>query len=206
MGKPRDKSPVGVEDGWVTVGAMMGAHGVKGDLRVKSFTDDPKALFTYADLRVGDDKSPIRLTLKGEVKDSFIAWSKSVVGREAAAKLKGSTLYVERSALGDVDDEDDFYLVDLIGLEALNADDGSALGHVRSVENFGAEDLLELVLREPVKGFGRHVFVPFRKALVPVVDIEGGRVTIAFKDWWALQSGGDAVEEGEAAEGYRGDD
>lgn len=204
MTNPRDKSPVGVEDGWVTVGALMGAHGVKGDLRVRSFTDDPKALFAFEDLRAGPDKSVITLTLKGELKDGYIAWSKAVKGREAAAKLKGTTLYVARDALDHVGDEDDFYLVDLIGLEARDTE-GSVIGSVRSVENYGAEDLLELVLREPVKGLGRYVFIPFRKALVPTVDLDGGFTVIAFDDWRALQGGGETVEQGEAAAGYEDD-
>lgn len=172
----------GVEDGWICVGAFAGSHGVRGDTRLKSFTDDPKALFSYPALHNGPDGPVLRVKLLRAAKDDFIVRVDGVMNREDAQALKGKRLYVPREALAAAADDDEYYLADLIGLEAHDTE-GSVLGLVRAVENFGAEDLLELVLAKPLKGLGRHAFIPFRKAYVPVVDINGGFVEIAFDDW-----------------------
>ncbi|WP_286829707.1 MULTISPECIES: ribosome maturation factor RimM [Kordiimonas] len=171
----------GIEDGWICVGAFAGAHGVRGDVRLKSFTDVPNALFAYPSLHKGANGPALKVKLLRDAPDGFIVRVDGVMNREDAQALKGTRLYVSREAL-EAEDEDEFYLADLIGLEARDAS-GAVLGIVRAVENFGAEDLLELVLTKPLKGLGRHAFIPFRKAYVPVVDIRGGFVEIAFDDW-----------------------
>lgn len=172
----------GVEDGWICVGAFAGSHGVRGDTRLKSFTDVPEALFSYPSLHKGPDGPALKIKLLRSAKDGFIVRVDGVSNREDAQALKGKRLYVPREALSAEEDEDEFYLADLIGLEARDTA-GTVLGLVRAVENFGAEDLLELVLKQPLKGLGRHAFIPFRKAYVPVVDIREGFVQIAFDDW-----------------------
>ncbi|SDE04477.1 ribosome maturation factor RimM [Kordiimonas lacus] len=171
----------GIEDGWICVGAFAGAHGVRGDVRLKSFTDVPSALFAYPSLHKGANGPALKVKLLRDAPDGFIVRVDGVMNREDAQALKGTRLYVSREAL-EAEDEDEFYLADLIGLEARDAS-GAVLGIVRAVENFGAEDLLELVLTKPLKGLGRHAFIPFRKAYVPVVDIRGGFAEIAFDDW-----------------------
>lgn len=195
------------QDGWITVGAVAGAHGVRGDLKVKSFTGEEAALFAFADLRMGRAKAPVTLRKKKRLKDGFVCEAQGVRGRDAAEALRGTTLYVAREAL-DAVEEDEFYLVDLIGLEARGLD-GKPIGSVRALENFGAEDLVELLLKEPIKGLGRYVFVPFRRTFVPTVDTAGGFIVVDMAAWAADQAGGEAVEKGEAAgtveEGERGD-
>ncbi len=171
----------GIEDGWICVGAFAGSHGVRGDVRLKSFTDVPKAIFSYPALHKGANGPVLKIKLLREAPDGFIVRIDGITNREDAQALKGTKIYVSREAL-EAEEEDEFYLADLIGLEAQDAS-GAALGIVRAVENFGAEDLLELVLAKPLKGLGRHAFIPFRKAYVPVVDIRGGFVQIAFDDW-----------------------
>jgi len=171
----------GVEDGWICVGAFAGAHGVRGDVRLKSFTDVPNALFSYPSLHKGVGGPVLKIKLLRDAPDGFIVRIDGIMNREDAQALKGTKIYVSREAL-EAEDEDEFYLADLIGLEARDMS-GPALGIVRAVENFGAEDLLELVLTKPLKGLGRHAFIPFRKAYVPVVDIRRGFVEIAFDDW-----------------------
>lgn len=188
----------GLQDGWVAIGVFAGAHGVKGDVRLKSFTEDPDAIFTYPSLHEGPGGRIVRLRKLRSDKDGFIVRVDGVVDREAAMLLKGRQLFVERDVFAE-EDEDEFYLADLIGLKALD-EAGAEIGFVRAVENFGSEDLLELVLKDPVKGLGRYAFVPFRKALVPVVDIAGGSVTIAFADWLQTQVV-DAPESGSGEAG-----
>ncbi|MFC4349387.1 ribosome maturation factor RimM [Kordiimonas lipolytica] len=175
----------GVEDGWISVGAFAGSHGVRGDVRLKSFTDVPQALFSYPALHKGAGGPALKLKLLREAKDGFIVRVEGVMNREDAQALKGTKIYVPRDAL-QAEDEDEFYLADLIGLEARDPS-GDVVGLVRAVENFGAEDLLELVLVTPLKGLGRHAFIPFRKAFVPVVDVKAGYVEILFDDWVKTQ-------------------
>ena len=194
----------GVEDGWICVGAFTGAHGVKGDVRLRSFTADPADLFTYKDVRLGADGPAVKLKKIREVKDGFIGRASNVRYRDEAEAVKGKRLYVARDEFDDTD-EDEFYLADLIGLRAEDTA-GKEIGFIKSVENFGAEDLLEVVLNEPVKGLGRHGFVPFRTVLVPVVDLDGGFVQIALGDWLESQVGGKVKEQGEAAEIEASDD
>ncbi|MCJ9430721.1 ribosome maturation factor RimM [Kordiimonas marina] len=187
----------GVENGWIAVGAFAGAHGVRGDVRLKSFTEDPDAIFAYAALHQGAGGPVVRLKKLRADKEGFIVRIGGVADREAAMALKGKQLFVERASLAE-EDEDEYYLADLIGLEARDAA-GGKIGTVVSVENFGSEDLLELVLDAPVAGLGRYAFVPFRKALVPTVDIAGGFVTIAFSDWLETQTSERGEEESEEA-------
>lgn len=185
----------GVEDGWICVGAFAGSHGVRGDVRLKSFTDVPEALFSYPALHKGPNGPALKIKLLRDAQEGFIVRVDSVGNREAAQALKGTRLYVPRDTF-EAEDEDEFYLADLIGLEARNPS-GDVVGIVRAVENFGAEDLLELVLAKPLKGLGRHAFIPFRKAFVPVVDIKGGFVEILFDDWVKTQTSERDVEPGE---------
>ncbi len=176
----------GVENGWICVGAFAGSHGVHGDVRLKSFTDDPDAIFSYPSLHRGPNGPMVKVNRKRDSKEGFIVKVGDVSSREDAMALKGLKLYVPREALEVSDDDDEYYLADLIGLVAHDVD-GTEIGFVRAVENYGADDLLELVLNTAVKGLGRHAFIPFRKVYVPEVDISGGRVMIAFAEWLKTQ-------------------
>jgi len=187
----------GVENGWIAVGAFAGAHGVRGDVRLKSFTETPDAICSYAGLHQGADGAPVKMRKLRADKEGFIVRVDGVADREAAMALKGKQLFVERASLAE-EDEDEYYLADLIGLEARD-EAGVKIGTVVSVENFGSEDLLELVLDVPVPGLGRYALVPFRTALVPTVDIAGGFVGIAFSDWLETQTSEREEEGGEEA-------
>ncbi|TNE62386.1 MAG: 16S rRNA processing protein RimM [Alphaproteobacteria bacterium] len=187
----------GVEDGWIAVGAFAGAHGVRGDVRLKSFTEVPDAIFAYKSLHKGANGPLVKLKKLRADKEGFIVRVDGIADRDAAMLLKGKQLFVEREAFAE-EDEDEFYLADLIGLEARD-EAGQKIGFVRAVENFGAEDLLELILDAPLPGLGRYAFIPFRKALVPVVDIRAGFIGIAFADWRDTQ-----VSEREDGEGEEG--
>lgn len=188
----------GIEGDWITVGAFGAPYGVKGAVRLKAFTDEAAAIFTFDDVRTGPDGERVAFTKDRSVKGGFIAFVGGIDSPEAAAGLKGTQLWVHRDALPDAD-EDEYYLADLIGLKALDTD-GAHLGRVNAVENFGAEDLIELSLAEAIKGLGRYAFVPFRKELVTAVDIAGGTLTVDLARWQAIQTGKTAESQAEREE------
>jgi 16S rRNA processing protein RimM len=152
----------------VLVGAVAGAHGVRGAVRIRSFTDDPAAVAAYGPVF---DEAGAQLVLRvtGPTKGGVIAEIDGVRDRDAAEALRGVRLYVPRAALPSPE-EDEFYQADLIGL-AVETVDGASLGRVRSVQNFGGGDLLEVERAD-----GSTVSLPFSRAAVPVVDIGAGRI------------------------------
>ena len=188
-----DRGQTGAEGDWVLVGTLGAPHGVRGDMRLKSFTENPVAIFKFTDLRLGADGKAVSVLKRGKSKDGFIVHMDGVDTPEAVTGLSHRELYVHRDLLPDAA-EDEFYLADLIGLEARD-EKGSKIGIVDAVENFGSEDLIELILDEPVKDLGRYAFIPFRKALVPAVDIKGGFLVVAFTEWQETQVGKQAESQ-----------
>jgi 16S rRNA processing protein RimM len=155
----------------VLMGIITGAHGVRGEVRVKSFTAEPKAIAGYGPLEDEGGGRRFALALRGAVKGVLIARLDGVADRNAAERLKGTRLYLPRAAL-PAPGEDEFYHADLVGL-AVALKDGTELGRVRAVLAFGAGDSLEVE-----KSAGGVVIVPFTAAVVPVVDIKGGRLVV----------------------------
>jgi 16S rRNA processing protein RimM len=157
-------------DDLVLVGAALGAFGVRGEVRVRSFTADPDAVCRYGPLR--DEAGRVALTPKRwrPIKDGLAVTAPEVSSREAAEALRGTGLYVPRAAL-PAPDEDEFYHVDLIGC-AVETLEGAPLGVVRAVQDFGAGDLL---LIAPADGAATW-FLPFTKAAVPRVDLAARRL------------------------------
>jgi 16S rRNA processing protein RimM len=153
----------------VLVGVIAAAHGVRGLVRVKSFTADPKSIASYGELSDERGVRHFRLALQGQAKDGVIARIDGVVDRDAAEALKGTKLFVDRGALPDIAADDEFYQTDLVGLR-VEARDGKTLGRVKAVLNFGAGDLLE------IEGEGVSLMLPFTKQVVPLVDLPGGRL------------------------------
>ncbi|MGB7287304.1 MAG: ribosome maturation factor RimM [Salaquimonas sp.] len=145
------------------------AHGIKGEVRVKSFTDDPLAFGDYGKLH--DNQGRKYQVINARVSKTVVVTRfKSVDTREKAEALNGIELFVDRSILPETEDEDEFYMSDLVGLEAVSPD-GEKLGVVKEVYDFGAGDILEIKLENgPLEMF------PFTKAIFPQIDIEGGRV------------------------------
>ncbi len=153
----------------ILVGRVAGAFGVKGEIRITSYTDDPAALVRYRDLKRADGAPALTLTAGRPHKGALVARANEVATREEAEALRGLELYVPRAAL-PAPDEDEFYLADLIGLAAVTPD-GAPLGRVKSVQNFGAGDLLEIAPPE-----GPTWWLPFTKEAVPDVKIAEGVV------------------------------
>ncbi|MBB4211220.1 16S rRNA processing protein RimM [Rhodothalassium salexigens DSM 2132] len=174
---------------WVCVAALAGAHGVRGEVRVKTFTDTPDALARFETLHKGACGPVCRLTLTRPIKGGMAGRIDGVTSREDAQALSGTRLYVPRTALPDDADEDEFYLADLVGLTALDLD-GRPLGRVQGVPNYGAGDLIELRLDTPVKGFGRSPLIPFEARWVPEVAIDAGTLTVDLAGWLARQVDG----------------
>ncbi len=156
----------------VCLGIITGVHGIKGWVRVKSFTAEPDAIADYGPLSDDSGTRCFELELVGAGKGVLLARIKGVDDRNAAERLKGFRLYVSRADLPPPED-DEFYEADLIGLAAM-LEDGARFGTVRAVNDFGAGASIEI---EDVAG--KTIVVPFTSAAVPVVDIAGKRVVIA---------------------------
>lgn len=154
----------------VLVGEIGRPHGVRGLVRLRAFTEDPAAITAYSPLTDATGTRRFAVTLKG----GDLAAIEGVTDRDAAQRLTGTKLFVERDRLPPPEDEE-FYLTDLIGLAAVT-EDGKSLGTIRAVEDHGAGAFLV------VEGQGREHLLPFTKAVVPVVDIAGGRVTVVPPD------------------------
>jgi 16S rRNA processing protein RimM len=155
----------------ICLGVITGAHGVKGRVRIKSFTAEPQAIASYGPL--SDERGERRFTIEvtGESKGTLLAVIEGIDDRDAAEALRGTRLYVDRAALPEPEDEE-FYQADLIGLTALRGD-GSTLGKVVAVNDFGAGASLEIADEA-----GKTVLVPFTSAAVPRVDIAAGTLRV----------------------------
>jgi 16S rRNA processing protein RimM len=149
---------------------VVGAFGVRGEVRVRSFTAEPADLFAYGPLLAEDGQVVLEVRKVRPVPDGFAVECPQVATREEAQGLRGTRLHVPRSRLPEPD-EDEFYHVDLIGL-AVESLEGEPLGQVRQVLA-GPQDLIE-IHRTP--GVGASWYLPFTRALVPVVDLRAGRI------------------------------
>jgi 16S rRNA processing protein RimM len=155
----------------ICVGQFAGAHGVRGLVRLKSFTADPADVTRYGPVETEDGARRFALEVVGQAKGSLIVRVADVADRDAAAALAGTRLYVARARL-PAPDADEFYHADLIGLRVA-APDGAPLGTIRTVDDFGAGVVLELALAD-----GRAVMVPFTRAVVPEIDLAHGRAVV----------------------------
>lgn len=155
----------------VCVGIIVGAHGVRGAVKVKSFTENAEDVAAYGPLSDQRGARRFVLTPIGMARGNVLAAIEGIGDRNAAEALRGTRLYIDRDALPPAGD-DEFYHADLIGMTAETVA-GQNLGTVRAVYNHGAGDVIELVLPG-----GAPVALPFTKAVVPVVDLAGQRLVI----------------------------
>lgn len=156
----------------ICIGAIAGAFGVSGEVRLKSFCSEPSDIGSYGVLTSEDGSRQFRITLSRPVAGGFGARIAEVATREAAEALRGTSLFVERSRLPSLPD-DEFYYADLIGLEARDTG-GEILGKVVAVHNHGAGDIIEI-------SSTRHksaLLLPFTKTIVPNVDLSAGRLIV----------------------------
>ncbi len=158
----------------ICLGAFAGAHGVKGAVQIKSFTETPEAVGAYGPVETEDGARVFTLTVVRPLKSGLVlATAPEIASREDAQALKGMRIYVDRHSLPDPEPEA-FYHEDLIGLDAID-EAGKPMGRIKAVYNFGAGDLLELEAIPGIKGLR---LVPFTKEAAPNVDLTAGRVTI----------------------------
>lgn len=154
----------------ICVGALGGAFGVQGEVRLKSFTATPEDIAEYSPLTSEDGTRSFEITLTGQLKNGFSARLTGVNNKEAADALRGTRLYAKRDQLPHLPD-DEYYHADLIGLEAYDTG-GTLLGKVKTVLNHGASDILEV----QAPGASATVLLPFTLQAVPTVDLVAGRI------------------------------
>ena len=156
----------------VCVGQIGAAHGVRGQVRLRSFTADPEAVAGYGPFETEDGRI-VAIEALRPAKDHFVATLAGIRDRDAAAKLVNVKLFVPRERLPDISDADEFYHADLIGLSAVSPA-GEKLGTVTAVHNFGAGDLIEVQL----DANGKTELIGFDEINVPSVDLGAGRIVI----------------------------
>lgn len=154
----------------ICVGAIGGAFGVHGEVRLKSFTSEPEAIAEYAPVFTEDGSRAFDVVLTGRVKNGLSARMSGIVTKEDADALKGTNLFVPRDRLPSLPD-DEFYHADLVGLSVYDTG-GALLGEVRSVQNHGASDLLEI----DGPGLKTTALLPFTCTAVPTVDLVAGKI------------------------------
>jgi 16S rRNA processing protein RimM len=156
----------------ILVGRISGAFGVRGEVRIGAYTQDPMALLRYRTLLREDGSPALTLTAARPAKGGVVGRCPEIATKEAADAARGLRLYVPREALPPPE-EDEFYLADLIGMTA-ETDEGERLGKVKAVQNFGAGDILEV---DP--GAGRPtLYFPFTRAVVPEVRMAEARLIV----------------------------
>jgi 16S rRNA processing protein RimM len=158
--------------GRVCLGQIGAPHGVRGEVRLRSFTADPAAITSYGPLETEDGRV-LEIEALRPAKDHFVATLAGIADRNAAERLTNVKLYVPRERLPKPEEPDEYYHADLIGLAAVDRA-GKPLGSVVAVHNFGAGDLIELrrAEGEPTE------LIPFDATTVPEVDLAAGRLMI----------------------------
>ena len=155
----------------ICIARIGAAHGVRGAVKLWTFTEDPFAVKAYGPLLTKDGARSFEIATAREAKGHLVATLKGVATREEAERLNGIELYIAREKL-PATDENEYYHADLIGLAAVNVAD-EPLGRVLAIHNFGAGDIIEIAPPS-----GSTMLLPFTNAVVPTVDLAGGRVVI----------------------------
>lgn len=170
----------------ILIARIGAAHGIRGEVRVKPFGDDPLSFADYGPLQTADGKRELTVASARLQKSMVVTRFEGVNDRNAAEALNGTDLYVARQALPELDDEDEFYHADLLGLKAV-ASDGELLGTIVALPDFGAGTLVE------IRPTGASSFyVPFTREAVPRIDISSGEVTIVPPEDHADEESGEA--------------
>lgn len=166
----------------VVMAVIIGAHGVRGDVRIKSFSEVPADAFSYGPLL--DEQGAVCVTPKKarKAKDHFVVSPEEFRQKEDWDGMKGRLLHVPRDVLPETDDNE-VYIDELVGVRVCD-ETGAVIGKVKAVHNFGAGDLLEIA---PVTG-GKTVMVPFTEEDVPEVDLNEGKIVAAAFALWADDS------------------
>lgn len=159
------------QDKYICIAAVAGAFGVKGEIKLKTFTDKPESIMSYGSLLSIDGEILLTPQSYKSLKGGLALMCKEIVTRDQAEALKSTKLYVKRNCLPKTE-EDEFYLIDLIGMEVKTVD-GKRMGSVVGTEDFGAGVLLEIKPKDEVS-----FYQPFTKDAVPKIDIHLKRIVI----------------------------
>jgi 16S rRNA processing protein RimM len=164
----------------VCVARLGAAHGVRGEVKLWSFTADPAAVAAYGPFETADGRV-VEIEALRPAKEFFVARLKGVADRTGAEQLRNAELFVPRERLPAPENSDEFYHADLIGLAVVDAS-GAALGSVVALHNFGAGDIIEVRRAESRD----TVMLPFTQAAVPEIDVAGGRLVVAREHFEAV--------------------
>jgi 16S rRNA processing protein RimM len=157
----------------IRIARIGAAHGIRGEVKLWSFTQEPAAVATYGPLESEDGKRRFEIETLRAAKDHFVARLKGVADRNAAEALRNVDLFVPRDRLPPIEEADTFYHADLVGLAAVSAD-GVPFGTVTALHNFGAGDMIEVA---PAGG-GEPLLLPFNQTTVPTVDLAAKRIVV----------------------------
>ena len=161
------------EDKRICIGAIVGVHGIKGEVKVKSFTEPDTNLDKYGAVENQNGDMTFELHVVGRSKELLRVKIKGVDDRTKAETLVGNGFYISRDVLPDLKDEDEFYEADLIGLEVRL--ENQVIGNVAGLYNFGAGEIIEIKL----KSTGKLEMLPFTKTYVPDINIPEGYITVS---------------------------
>ncbi len=178
----------------ILVAAIAGAFGVRGEVRLKSFTEDPATCLSYAPFVDEEGREILHITSSRKIKDGFAVFTDEIKTCEEAQAKKSTKLYAFRERFAEPD-EGDFYQADLVGL-CVEDEDGQSLGRIKAVLNFGASDLLEIT---GILGKEQSWTIPFSLYHVPVVDIDGGKVVLHEAKTFFADDADEPVDNGEQA-------
>lgn len=163
-----------VKDNRICLGAVAGVHGIKGEIKVKSFTEIDSDLDKYGEVENEAGDRRFKLKVVGHSKELLRVKIKGIDDRNEAEKLIGTAFYVNRSVLPELADEDEFYEADLIGLKVKLSEAGEEAGTVAGLYNFGAGEILEIKLMQT----GKLEMIPFTKEYVPEVNVKDGYIIV----------------------------
>ncbi len=156
----------------IRVARIGAAHGIRGEVKLWSFTEDPLAVTNYGPLETEDGKRQFEIEAARPAKDHLVARIAGIGDRNAAETLRNTDLYVPRERLPPIEEADTFYHADLVGLAAVS-EDGAALGTVTAIHNFGAGDVIEIA-----PAGGQTLLLPFNETTVPSIDLKAGRIIV----------------------------
>lgn len=157
----------------ICVARIGAAHGVRGEVKLWSFTEEPAAVANYGPLETQDGTRCFEIETMRAAKDHFVARIAGVNDRDAAEKLRNIELYIPRARLPKIEEVDTFYHADLVGLDAVTPD-GARVGTVHALHNFGAGDIIEIA---PAGG-GDPLMLPFNETTVPKIDVAARQIVV----------------------------
>jgi 16S rRNA processing protein RimM len=157
----------------ICVARIGAAHGVRGEVKLWSFTEDPAAVAQYGPLETQDGTRCFEIEALRAAKDHFVARIAGVNDRDAAEKLRNIELYIPRARLPKIEEADTFYHADLVGLDAVTPE-GARVGTVHALHNFGAGDIIEIA----PDGGGEPLMLPFNETTVPKIDVAARQVVV----------------------------